>query len=190
MKIAITGKMCSGKSTLANYICSIDNRYQIFSFGKKVKDVAYDLFKMDPEIKDRTLLTSIGTKMREIDPDIWTKYIIHQTKDIEHCIIDDLRYQNEYEYLIKNDFKIIQLIITPEIQEERIKQIYPNNFQDHLDNRNHISEKNEFHWTENHMPHLIIDTSFSVQKIKNIINDFIKKETTQQDKKDLLKQWI
>lgn len=176
MKIAITGKMCSGKSTIAQFIQSTDNQYQIFSFGKKVKEVASDLFKMNPEHKDRTLLTSIGTKMREIDPDIWTKYIIHQTKDTNFCIIDDLRYQNEYEYLIKNNFKIIQLIVSPEIQEERIKKIYPNNYQDHLNNRNHISEKNEFHWTENHLPDLIIDSSQSVQTIENIILQFIKTE--------------
>ena len=180
MKIAITGKMCSGKSTLANYICSIDNRYQIYSFGKKVKDVAQDLFNMNPSKKDRTLLTSIGTKLREIDPDVWTKYIIHQTENNDFCIIDDLRYQNEYEYLIKNNFKIIQLIIPSHIQEERIKQIYPDNFQDHLDNRNHISEKNEFHWAENNMPDLIIDTSQSVQMIENIILDFIKNQEKKQ----------
>lgn len=182
MKIAITGKMCSGKSTIANFIKAQDNNYQIFSFGKKVKEVATDLFQMDPEKKDRTLLTSIGTKMREIDPDIWTKYIIHQTKDIEYCIIDDLRYQNEYEYLIKNNFKIIQLLVSPEIQEERIKKIYPDNFQDHLNNRNHISEKNEFHWTDNHLPDLIINTEESVQTIENIILQFIKTEK--------LKKWI
>ena len=182
MKIAITGKMCSGKSTIANFIQAQDNNYQIFSFGKKVKEVATDLFQMDPEKKDRTLLTSIGTKMREIDPDIWTKYIIHQTKDIEYCIIDDLRYQNEYEYLIKNDFKIIQLLVSPKIQEERIKKIYPDNFQDHLNNRNHISEKNEFHWAENHLPDLIINTEESVQTIENIILQFIKTEK--------LEKWI
>ena len=176
MKIAITGKMCSGKSTIANFIQSQDNQYQIFSFGKKVKEVATDLFQMDPTKKDRTLLTSIGTKMREIDPDVWTKYIIHQTNDVDHCIIDDLRYQNEYEYLIKNDFKIIQLLVSPELQEERIKKIYPQNYQDHLNNRNHISEKNEFHWAENHLPHLIIDSSKSVQTIQNIILRFINKE--------------
>lgn len=186
MKIAITGKMCSGKSTLANYICSLDQRYKIYSFGKKVKDVAQDVFKMDPLKKDRSLLTSIGTKLREIDPDVWTKYIINQTQEQEYCIIDDLRYQNEYEYLIQNDFKIIQLNVSPELQEKRIKEIYPHNFQDHLDNRNHISERNEFQWVENHPPDLIIDSSLSVQKIQNIINDFIKNNS----KKDILQKWI
>ena len=31
-------------------------------------------------------------------------------------------------------------------KKKRIKLNYPNNYQDHLNNRNHISEKNEFNW--------------------------------------------
>ena len=94
MKIAITGKMCSGKSSIANLLVEGDNRFQIYSFGQKVKDVAKDLFDMQE--KDRTLLTSIGTKMREINPDVWVNYVIRQTERQTYCIVDDLRYQNEY----------------------------------------------------------------------------------------------
>ena len=43
--------------------------------------------------------------MREIDEDVWAKYIINKTKDKEYCIIDDLRFQNELNYL--NDWIII-----------------------------------------------------------------------------------
>ena len=46
MKIAITGKMCSGKSTLAQIIKETNEQYQIYSLGQKVKDVAKDLFNM------------------------------------------------------------------------------------------------------------------------------------------------
>ena len=55
MKIAITGKMCSGKTTLSKYLVLIEPRFQVFSFGKKVKEVASDLFQMDPNFKDRSL---------------------------------------------------------------------------------------------------------------------------------------
>lgn len=154
MKFAITGKMCSGKSSLAKLILENDKRYEIFSFGKKVKEVAEDLFNMKE--KDRSLLVNIGTKMREIDENVWINYIINQTKDKKFCIIDDLRYQNEYDALYKNGFNIIQLIVDNKTQEERIKNIYPNNYQDHLNNRNHISERNEFNWKEEP---LIIDTT-------------------------------
>lgn len=170
MKIAITGKMCYGKTTIANLIKSMNDDYEIFSFGKKVKEIAKDLFDM--QTKDRTLLTSIGTKMREIDPDVWVNYIIKQTEGIEYCLIDDLRYQNEYENLIKNDWKIIQLNVSDELQHDRIKSIYPDNYEDHFKNLNHESEKNEFQW-KNNGPDLIIDSSEDKNKIKSIITDFI-----------------
>ena len=188
MKIAVTGKMCSGKTTLCNYLCELEPRFEIFSFGKKVKSVASDLFQMNPEVKDRTLLTSIGQKMREIDPDVWVNYVISECKDTEYCLVDDLRYQNEYETLVKNGFKIIQLNISDELQEERIKIVYPDNYEDHLKNRNHSSEKNTFQWLsvsngvsvsnrvidgdEKH-PHLSIDSSMPVEDIKNLVKEFI-----------------
>ena len=64
----------SGKSTVAKIIKDYDSRYKIYSFGQKVKDIAYDLFEM--EGKDRSLLINIADKMRDIDPDVWAKYIV------------------------------------------------------------------------------------------------------------------
>ena len=171
MKIAITGKMCSGKSTLAQIIKETNEKYQIYSLGQKVKDVAKDLFGMKE--KDRTLLTTIGTKMREIDSEVWINYLIKQTKDKTHCIIDDLRYQNEYEALSKNGFKIIQLVIDPEIQEKRIKEVYPNNFQDHLMNRDHLSEKNEFEWLNGSVPLIIHSEEDKILEIREKVLSFI-----------------
>lgn len=172
MKIAITGKMCSGKSSLANILSESDSRFQIHSFGRKVKDVAKDLFDMKE--KDRSLLTSIGTKMREIDPDVWINYVLKQCEDKTHCIVDDLRYQNEYEALSKSGFKIIQLKVDPIIQEERIKLVYPNNYKDHLENRNHISEKNEFQWLEKDNPLIIDSGKESIESILEKVYSFIK----------------
>ena len=173
MKIAITGKMCSGKTTLSNYLCQLEPRFQIFSFGKKVKEVASDLFNMDPLVKDRSLLTSVGQKMREIDSDVWVNYIMKQTEGINYCLIDDLRYQNEYEELIKNNWKIIQLEVSDELQEQRIREIYSHNYEDHLKNRNHESELNKFKWLDGDGPDLVIDSSKNPDDIKNIINEFI-----------------
>ena len=168
MKIAITGKMCYGKTTVANIIKEYDNEYQIFSFGQKVKDIATDLFDM--QNKDRTLLTSIGTKMREIDSDIWAKYIIKNCRDLENVVIDDLRYQNEYRYLIENNFKIIVLTLPVEIQIERIMKLYPENYQDHLNNMFHVSEKG-IDFIDN--DRLYIDMSQDIETIRDIIYKFL-----------------
>ena len=49
----------------------MNDDYEIFSFEKKSLFVV-DLFDM--QTKDEILLISIGTKMREIDPDVWANY--------------------------------------------------------------------------------------------------------------------
>ncbi len=175
MKLAICGKMCSGKSTLAKMICEIDSRYKIYSFGKKVKHVASDLFDMDPLHKDRTLLTSIGTKMRDIDPDVWVNYVIKETQDQTHCIIDDLRYQNEYDALVKHGWSVIQLLIRPEVQESRLRLFYPDTFEDHLRNREHESEKSQFKWHTNHFPRLVFHDSNSIDYVNDVIRSYIQK---------------
>lgn len=171
MKIAITGKMCSGKSTLAQIIKETNSNYVIYSFGQKVKDVAKDLFNMKE--KDRSLLTSIGSKMRDIDPEVWINYVINQSKDKSHCIVDDLRYQNEYEALHRNGYKIIQLVVDPKVQEKRIKEVYPDNYQDHLDNRNHISEINEFNWLSQDNVLIINSEEDKIFEIREKVLSFI-----------------
>ena len=74
MKIAIYGSMCSGKSTIASIINEYDSRYKIYSFGQRIKDLAIELFDM--EGKNRSLLITIADQMREIDKDVWVKYIM------------------------------------------------------------------------------------------------------------------
>jgi dephospho-CoA kinase len=120
--------------------------------------------------KDRTLLTSIGTKMREIDSDIWVKYIIKNCRDLENVVIDDLRYQNEYRYLIENNFKIIVLTLPVEIQIERIMKLYPENYKDHLNNMFHVSEKG-IDFIDN--DRLNIDMSQDIETIRDIIYKYL-----------------
>ena len=140
MKIAIAGKMCSGKSTSAMYFQKLNNRFQIFSFAKKVKEIAVDLFGMTN--KDRTLLTSIGKKMRDIDPDVWANYTVKETQNCEFAVIDDLRHFNEYRILKEQGWKIIKLEISDQLQEQRLLSIStPEQFQNHQSNKNDISEQ-------------------------------------------------
>jgi cytidylate kinase len=173
MKIAICGKMCSGKTTLAQTIMRMDDRYKVFSIGGKVKEVARDLFGSIE--KDRPLLIAIGAKMREIDPEVWIKYVIKQTKNESHCIIDDLRYQNEYDLLKEQGFVFIQLHVTHAVQEQRIMKLYPKTFQDHLDNRDHLSEQNAFVWSLGKDPVFHIDNGEDATKVNQKIHSFLQK---------------
>ena len=77
---------------------------------------------------------------------------MEEVKYKKFCIIDDLRYQNEYDACLKHGFTFIKLKISPELQQRRIIQLYPNNYQDHFNNLNHISEKtNELNCSEIHL---------------------------------------
>ena len=174
MKIAICGKMCSGKSTLAKMICQHDNRYKIYSFGKKVKEVATDLFSMDPETKDRKLLTNLATHMRDIDENVWVNYVLSQTKGQEYCIIDDLRYQNEYDALVKDGWIFIQTNVRPHIQESRLKMFYKN-YKDHMECVNHISERHNYVWKTGHFPSLVFHDHDSEEEVDQKLKEFVQK---------------
>lgn len=171
MKIAIAGQICSGKSTLANYLIE---KYPFLikkSFAGKVKEIATDLFDMKE--KDRNLLQSIGTSMRSINPDVWVNYIIKC--DEKHIIIDDLRYENEARILKDNNWYIIRLNITDELQKSRIIKTYPDTFQEHLNNLEHESEL-EISILDKYIDLELESNNIDYNKLNYFINDiYIKK---------------
>tara|TARA_Y100000996_G_scaffold373869_1_gene323654 strand:+ start:124 stop:636 length:513 start_codon:yes stop_codon:yes gene_type:complete len=169
MKIAIHGPMCSGKTTISNIIKECDNGYKTYSFGRKVKEIATDLFKM--EGKHRSLLIKVADKMREIDEDIWAKYVIAEIeKDKnEKCIIDDLRFQNESKYL--EGWKIISLTTPKQVRVERIKALYKENYEDHLKNMDHLSETDKLQLPKDT---IYIDTSINFEELQKKISDIIR----------------
>ena len=138
MKIAICGKICSGKSYIANYLHQKYN-FKIYSFSMGVKKYAVELFDMKE--KDRKLLQLLSRNMKEIDENVWINFLDKNLKTTDqHIVIDDLRFENEYHYLKKNDFILIKLNINSDLQKKRILDTYPNNFQNHLDNLEDSSE--------------------------------------------------
>ena len=151
MKIAICGKMCSGKTSLSNHIMRTFPGYQTYSFASRIKELCSDLFGMKG--KDRPLLIQFGNSMRDIDPDVWINQVLKETSGKNNCIIDDVRYQNEVDRLIQDGWTFIQLHVPYGIQKKRIMKLYPDNYQDHLDASNHISESNAFTFPKGY-PHL------------------------------------
>ena len=160
MKIAIYGPMCSGKTTVAEIIKELDDRYEIYSFGKKIKELASELFDMQG--KDRSLLINIADKMRSIDKDVWTKYLVKQTSESEFCLIDDLRHQNELDDL--EGWKIICLITSEEVRIQRLKELYPENYEDHIRNMTHTSETDKLNFNEKETIYLDTNTDYETLK--------------------------
>jgi len=160
LKIAIFGPLCSGKSTLANYIhYSLESRYyqkaERVSFGKMIYEIANTLFDM--KIKDRKLLQDIGRKLRDIDEDVFTKYTMRYCDRVQSpIIIEDARLTSEFNALIEHTFILIYLEISSEKQMERIRRTYPDTYEKHIENLQHSSElelkklpKDKFHYVIN-----------------------------------------
>lgn len=142
MKIAIAGRMASGKTTLAKALAK-HWEGEILSLGGKVKEVGKDLFGMVE--KDRPLLQQIGMKMREIRPDVWIDYM-NRTIDEDFAadkydvaIVDDVRFINEAEKLSAQGWRIVRLHIEEDLQRERLERTYPD-WEVHWDNRADPSE--------------------------------------------------
>ena len=136
MKIAICGKMTSGKTTIAKLL-EIDYDFKIFSFANGVKKIANEIFDM--KNKDRILLQNIAEKLKEIDEDIWIKYSLKNMKNHKNIVIDDLRFPNELKYLKNLGFIIIRINISEEEQTRRLIKKYKN-YNKHLEGKNHCSE--------------------------------------------------
>ena len=172
MKIAIYGAMCSGKTTVADIIKGLNPDYEIYSFGKKIKDIAKELFNM--KNKDRSLLITIADKMREIDEDVWAKYIVNKTIHLENCIIDDLRFQNELDHL--KGWKIICLTTSENTRLERLKKLYPDNYEDHIKNMQHKSETDTLIFPKSETTYLDTNVDYDILKeyVINILDMFKK----------------
>ena len=168
MKIGLIGKICSGKTSLANYIME-RHTYTRMAFADKIKELATDIFEM--QNKDRKLLQDIGTKFREIDEDIWVKYLLKKVKNKDNIIIDDCRYLNEVQSLKNNGFYIIYIEISEECQKNRILNTY-SNAEEHLNNLNHSSESNFEKLKQ--LSDLVINGELSLQINYSIINNKFK----------------
>lgn len=135
MKIAICGKMASGKTTLADWFVE-HHGFQKISLAAKVKSIAADLFAMVG--KDRRLLQQIGMKMREIREDVWIDYLINH--EGENLIVDDVRFINEAEKLKTAGWTLIRINIDDDLQKERLQFTYPDDWEVHWNSRGDSSE--------------------------------------------------
>jgi len=137
MKIAICGSICSGKTTLSEKLKK-DFNLELYSFAFNVKKYCNKFFNMN--YKNRKLIQDFAEKMKEIDENIWINLLDKKINNKNNIIIDDLRFKNEYNYLKSKGFYIIKLNINKEEQIKRIKKLYKENYNEHLERLEHISE--------------------------------------------------
>ena len=153
IKIAISGKMCSGKSYCARMIKEkYSSRAKVFSFAGKLKQVTHDLFfdkfigsgvgserTISQMHKNRRLYVEVGQRMREIDPMVWVNHVVKDSRGCDFAVVDDLRFKNEMIALKKDGWKIVRLKITKEEQIKRLGDIYVNS-EEHIEGLNSVTE--------------------------------------------------
>lgn len=141
-RIAITGKMRSGKSEIASILTS-DYGFEKVSFADPLKRLADDMFRYLYEPiyapcpfsddgkrivdyrKPRKLLQELGQSMRAIDEDVWIKKAEATVEALENyrstqgIVIDDLRQPNEEIWCRNNGFTIIRVNADEGLRAER-----------------------------------------------------------------------
>jgi len=137
--IGISGKKHTGKTSVANIIMRVTGnvnpiRYSKWdqrSFATPVKDICgyltsddvtnynsetkkYELAK-GLNITRREFMQKLGTDVtRSIDPNIWVKYLANHILDdkgklVKNVIVDDVRFKNEADFIIKHGGILIRL---------------------------------------------------------------------------------
>ena len=138
-RIALLGKMASGKTHYALRLLEANPKMHRLAFADPIKELAHDLFGM--EGKDRKLLQQIGSKMREIDENVWINTLLRRAEGYASVVVDDVRYPNEIRSLQEAGFHIRYLEVSPQTQRARIMNIYGEDWQQHFDNMGHDSER-------------------------------------------------
>lgn len=150
LRIGIVGKMASGKSTLAKCICEQwvaagheEEELRTMAFADEVKRLASTLFGMTT--KDRPLLQQIGTKMREIDPDVWASCLLRkvEAQPARGVVVDDVRYANEAAALRRSGFTLVRIEVDGATQLRRLQAAYPSTWEQHARHAQHESERFE-----------------------------------------------
>ncbi|MFQ5979787.1 MAG: AAA family ATPase [Candidatus Heimdallarchaeota archaeon] len=122
MNLAITGRMGSGKTTLAE-ILQDHYGYALVRISGKLKEIVIDL-----ELPyQRDTLQEIGDYFRKFDEIVWVRQAIRRSKALlvegsPGIAIDDVRYKNEQIALTKADFRVIRVYADEEKRRTRIEQ--------------------------------------------------------------------
>lgn len=133
-RIALSGKMGSGKSTLGAEIASClsasDTRRT--SFAGKIRAIIEELHGPN-RTKDRDLLTGIGMLHRSFYPDTWLNAVRHQVargSPTTNWVLDDLRFKNEMRGLRADGWFIVRLRVTDDERGRRLRCKYGGNATD------------------------------------------------------------
>jgi dephospho-CoA kinase len=179
VKIALCGRLRSGKDTAANHLY-IRHSFNPVAFGGALKKNAHATFPWVSEYsKPRALYQQFGQLMRQIDPDVWIKHAERAVKGaIDYnvnigaekvgVVITDLRQPNEYEWARANGFSIIRVTAPDEDRLWRAKLAGDD-----------FNEADLEHETESHIDGFAVDAeiinSGTIDELKELVDNIIAK---------------
>ena len=172
MRIMFLGQQRAGKDTAADFLVQQHGFVKI-PLAKPLYWVARFLFDMQE--KDRGLLIQLGKKLREVDEDVFIKWVLKQAEDYAHVVIPDVRFPNEYKKLREAGFIPVRIEASRYLRAQRPG--YNPEFEDHP--TEHLLDdyyveaviKNEGDFTELYcrLNSLLEDLSF-FEKPRNTVN--------------------
>ena len=124
IRIALSGKMRSGKDTVASHL-TMRHGFVKMAFADKLKDVAHELFDAPTTEKCRPLLVELSRHLCAVDPAVWIKYVINRIPMHRSIVISDLRYPNEYYTLKGLGFQLVRIVVAPPVQLKRLQSTEP-----------------------------------------------------------------
>jgi dephospho-CoA kinase len=138
IRIALSGKMRSGKDTVADYLVR-RHGFTKFAFADKLKELAEELFGMKRGEKNRALLQTLGWRMCQIDQTVWVRQVLGRIPLSVNAVVSDLRYPIEYQMLAALDFRMVRIDISPRIQWRRIVATDPDMPRELLDDMSEVA---------------------------------------------------
>lgn len=128
-RIALCGKLRSGKDEVAAHIALKHPGFFRLAFGTALKDAYHGLFPWVPkDPKPRAGYQSFGQEMRRLyGDDLWIRHVARDVEILEKVygcrsvVITDLRQPNEYEWCRANGFIIVRVTAPDELRIARAK---------------------------------------------------------------------
>lgn len=131
-KLAVVGKMRSGKDTVADMLKGLG--FETIAFADGITEIIQQFF---PEAlqgaKPRNHYQHIGQELRKLNPNVWINYLerrINGLTDedkfrfglVDKLMVTDCRQVNEGKWLKESGFMVIKVEAFDNVRKERIKK--------------------------------------------------------------------